>query len=685
MRIVPDSTVSLYSGVQIDGDEQLVFRNKTNQTAYFQSKLVRQTVNCPDVRKTGILRLEVAGSVVATCNYLSFINPSFDNKIVYARILDYDYINNECVEIAYEIDYWQTWMFDVTFDPCYIEREHLSQADFTRAESNPYLPDIIEFRTSESLPYSTDLEKHNYSLGTDSDPQYDGYLLGEANPVYNTMGTLWKLTEIDFEDLDDGASSPTPSSLFVNNVLLPLLDNGITGEYNFLGFYCLTKKMYDYLNTHYSTDIQTQTALGNSWGSNLTPFNSSKFNANCCYLYNPLGGTVGDSVNSELLKLLTSWSDGDPSKYIIDVSVIPTKMMWYAGRSQSATYGIQAVQSLPTMQVRNKKLWRYPFSYMRAITPNGDIKEFQYDRFSNIIGGDTTAYFYVSFDFSDKPRLVIAPWHYEMADYNGSVEGLECNIIESLQFDQFPTMPYIIDAFYAQTAAVANQTIANRTMDTANELSQMDAMSNKTAEAIQTIGDIGGKILSVVGSASGESFAVGSAGNMLNTSSMYGKQVGLETQRRSVELARDRWKDATNVLSGKGSFIASQLQLTKPAYACNIYHQSNGVGTINFNRISFCDVILLRVSLDPTIMSMYDRYFDLYGYNSGRMHVPYVVWYTKGETSVGLLPHWANINNQDTTYIKTMDCKVTHSMLPVADAIRNMFNAGVRMIKGDLT
>ena len=150
MRLQPDSSITLYKDVDIDNDEQLVFKNRTNQTAYFQSKIHPNGAYtpCTVVRKTGVLRVEKSMAIVSQCNYLSFVNPLIrhtqqgdtqygDNKTIYARIVDYDYVNNECTEISYVIDYWQTWMFDVTFQDSYIEREHLSQADWDKAAANP--------------------------------------------------------------------------------------------------------------------------------------------------------------------------------------------------------------------------------------------------------------------------------------------------------------------------------------------------------------------------------------------------------------------------------------------------------------------------------------------------------------------------------------------------------------------
>ena len=47
------------------------------------------------------------------------------------------------------------------------------------------------------------------------------------------------------------------------------------------------------------------------------------------------------------------------------------------------------------------------------------------------------------------------------------------------------------------------------------------------------------------------------------------------------------------------------------------------------------------------------------------------------------IPHWETIDGKQATYVKTLDCKVIHSMVPVASTIKSMFDSGVRMINGD--
>lgn len=693
MRIVPDSTITLYSGVTIDNGEQLAFSSKAKQTAYFASKVVRSAVPCTTVRKSGTLRVDIPGSVMATCNYLSFVNPSFDNKIVYARIIDYDYINNECIEISYAIDYWQTWMFDVSYDSMYIDREHLSQAEWVLAEANPYDPTIMEFKTGESLDISKDLEKLMYTVG--SSTNNDGFKIGDviasAAPLVNdAIGALVKVSEISFDDLDaDTTYTTTPSQVFVN-ILTAIANEG-------LGYYKLTEATYAYLTTKYpSAGIQRE-ATGSEWtygGTSISPAFNNRMAVPCNIMYDPSRLQL-----TNLLEALTRW---ECVSSIAGMYAIPKNIMFLAGSAGGSSYQQSSIyagqQTAKThLSVTNKKLMRYPFSYMRVMTPTGDIKELHYEDFAEVQGGTDSCKMLLSLDITDIPTLIVAPYQYKMSGYS-DISANNCNIFEAVYFAQFPTMPYMIDAYLTQEAAVTHEVISRRTIDGAWEMSMQHESVSKTKENVDLLGKIGSFI--GIGSGIGDAYekeaSGGKPGGMTSGLGMLGAGAGaaswgyeygytLAGRRGQQENAEAMWHGAGSSLAGASdNAIARNLAGTRPAYACDKYIPSNGVGATNFNILSSCDILFLRVSLNSDIISKYDTYFSHYGYTSGRCGIPRVIRFTQGSNTDSEIPHWITVDGRPTTYIKTADCKVTNAMLPVASAIKSMFDSGVRMIKGDL-
>ena len=727
MRITPASNITLYRNVEIDNGEQLVFSSIEHQQAYFQSHRHPDGlyVPCTVVRKTGVLRVEKSMTTISECNYLSFPNTGgqgwLDGKTVYARIIDYDYVNNECTEVSYVIDYWQTWMFDVQFEDMYIERECLSEQDWGKANTNPYDPSIFEFRTDESLPVSKDLEKLNYEVGSDSTS--DGYritraLLSEVS-VDGTMGVLIKLNNIDFESLDamqTGAVTNYPSCQFAN-YLKDLLDYG-------LGFFSITKEMHDYLvamHTAYPSNYPNLTGaymIGAGWVDNqnnpIYPYKSSAYNPGCCLIYDPYGGDQAhdNGKMGKFLEMMTKWENIDK---IIDMSIVPNNIMIFAGIPNAYAGGspYRPSQVTPQISVTNKKLMRFPFSYLRVIAPNGDVKEYKYEFFKSIVNGsdnNRVASLIAILDMTDRPTLILAPQGYKYSGMSNSY-GADANVEEAIYFDQFPTMPYSIDAFTAQIAAVANYTIGNKTVDMAADMAAADTLTNKTSQNITTIQNALGAASAGAGASKGvgaypiyndpsvgaESGMVGArlsgggvgaglgvANAAASAAGMYGTGATMAMNRKKFEAQAERWYNAELALGGAdGGAIASQLRLTKSAYACDKYVPSNGIGVTNFNILGFCDLVFLRVSLSDEILALYDNYFTHYGYTSGRCGIPRVINYSKGLSDTDKVPHWLTINGKPSTYVKTMDCKIIHSMLPVASYIKAMFDSGVRMIKGD--
>lgn len=129
--------VTLMAGVPLDPlyKHTLTFANFAAQTTYFESKRVftPATFNFISYQRhnSGVIKLEAPINILGTVNYLSFVNANYQGqgnlheaKTFYAFITDIAYISDTVVAISYSIDVLQTWMFDYTVNPCYVEREH---------------------------------------------------------------------------------------------------------------------------------------------------------------------------------------------------------------------------------------------------------------------------------------------------------------------------------------------------------------------------------------------------------------------------------------------------------------------------------------------------------------------------------------------------------------------------------
>lgn len=127
MKIFPDTTLKILRGCPCDPDYEhtLYFDNKAKQQTYFSS-IAKYNVPAMSYQraKRGRIRVQYKAEDLYDCNYIMFQNSSFGNKWFYAFLDDVTYVNNITSEISYTVDVIQSWLFDITLQQTYVEREH---------------------------------------------------------------------------------------------------------------------------------------------------------------------------------------------------------------------------------------------------------------------------------------------------------------------------------------------------------------------------------------------------------------------------------------------------------------------------------------------------------------------------------------------------------------------------------
>lgn len=648
MKIEPSSKINVYGGVEITKGHQLAFSSKANQDSYFTSKLKQAQVPCTMIKKTGRLRLDINGSIITNCNYISFLNSDFDNRTFYAIITDYDYINNECVEISYAVDFIQTYMFDVNFqDDCFIDREHLSQAKATLAATNPYDNTLWEFKTPETLAVGPEMEKPNYKIGGVND---DGSVLFTIPTGAANMASLIYFSQIDLDALDAEIEDPTkkPSTLF-NAFLANVVTNGY-------GFYMKP-----------GGAITAGSQLPQGVGLN-NRFNTVNWIV-CCH------GTQAQ----DLIDMLTTWNA---------VSAIINIFSLYDYLLPYCFYGNDAVNTLitppsiapNTLKVKSPKLYTYPFAYMRIITPAGDVAEYQYEEFSDINTPQSDvqeAVFAATVDISASPIITVYPVNYKI-EWGSTQWGANVDPIDIVRFDQVPTAPYSTDSFLAQTAAISAQIIQNNTAD---------YRYNMEAQAWELVGQQYQAQAGVY--RSGVKTAMSALTlNAGGTTQGFADSATAKTNLEINRINRDRFQntldmsdDAYEALAGNtDNAVSANYAHTRAAYVANKYTPSHGAGVDHYGIYGFLNIIYLRVQLRDDILKKYDKYFQNFGYASGRCGKPYIANFFNGSTDSNVLPSWTD---EGTTYTKTTECIITDVPLPVSDFWTAMLATGVRWKNGD--
>lgn len=130
MAVIAPNTDVILLKVPLEMDEvnQLTFVSKEAQYNYFNS-LPKITVEAGDFtyqRKDNTIRFPITYDDLIGYNYVMYRNTSYSDKWFYAFITGMEYLNDNVTGVGIKTDVWQTWQFDLTYKPVFVEREHVN-------------------------------------------------------------------------------------------------------------------------------------------------------------------------------------------------------------------------------------------------------------------------------------------------------------------------------------------------------------------------------------------------------------------------------------------------------------------------------------------------------------------------------------------------------------------------------
>lgn len=155
MTITPQGQLYLCrTPLENDYKNQLTFDTPADQLNYFTSKVKYNLAseNYTYIKKDNSINVGLAIDDIIDCNYLFYRNVGFTTKNYYCFITNMEYVNENCTRITFETDCYQTWMFDLIFNPCFIEREHVENDGFkfNRVPENLDTGEYIVYHTTSS-------------------------------------------------------------------------------------------------------------------------------------------------------------------------------------------------------------------------------------------------------------------------------------------------------------------------------------------------------------------------------------------------------------------------------------------------------------------------------------------------------------------------------------------------------
>lgn len=146
----------------------------------------------------------------------------------------------------------------------------------------------------------------------------------------------------------------------------------------------------------------------------------------------------------------------------------------------------------------------------------------------------------------------------------------------------------------------------------------------------------------------------------------------IKNDKTRRDLMVELFRGSYEFISGDSSSGAARnLNNTRCIYAASQYQPAHGAGISHYSDFDYLNMISYVVEPNENTANMYKKYFDLYGYSSIRIGVPYIFNYINGQT--GEQPHW--VDNH--TYVKCSDANVSCYISEVADWVKMALENGV--------
>ena len=776
--VVPNTTCRLYSGVDVVmGRQELFFSSAANKIAYFNSKAISTTANMTYIRKGGErIRLDVNINTVLSCNYLSFVNTNHENKTFYCYIYDYEYVNEGCTDVFFVVDEWLTFCHDANFkmEDCIVVKQHTNLAEYTAERANPYRNDLPFLSTSEALSVSkedelprklyasmiaddfTDLDSkyswsnygpyglrsHNVSGIGDEPHNCYVVLFGGQFEDEETLAVL-RLAEANHAPSECYNGKPGSAHLaaqvFQNNYtwaknkvpeIFNLFDDYIAPSYRdgtlepfYIGWIDIdvnpTSEEYQLdkeppLNRMVA--VQNYFTLNDAVSSIIGIYQLPKYMVEFEYQYKSTEVDYDDSrVTTERYVLQETSITGDAATLGMGLNASLPQMTNNLFLRSDPLDNFNIVMPCPTATVTNYKLKRAPFSYIRAVAPNGDTKEYFYENFTDLMQAQSVDFsktshqptshpvcFRVVCNLAGQPTMCLVPFDYK---YNGDmpVGGIigmlttdmyQLNPQERLEFTEYPQLGFMTDGYTSYLASKYNEIQERHSVSeqtTHKEMLNRKRLQNaKDIASVvpETISDIGNIASAVKGFKVAPTFATqaikGSAGSIASRAGDIA-ETAMNTYytEKNEKNYQKEIAEADKRGDFNGHYEDTMFVGTRPGMVGDAYKAGDSFG---YNKYQMSlpsyweskSFVLQVIELNPSLLAIYDDYFTNYGYTYNTLGTPNVYKALKGETGSTL-----HFNSKGFIYTQTAECKVTGIYAAAAKNIASMFDNGLRFMNGD--
>lgn len=310
-----------------DMKNTLYFSSASAQQSYFSSVVGKTYTNVSYQSESRTFRCKDEIDTIRQYNYIMWQNPAFSNKWFYGFIKKMNFVSTGYTDVIFEVDPLQTYMFDITIKPSFVEREHTNN-DAVGANTYPEGLELGEMVCNGPV--------QNFG-GVGGTGMSDYCCVIEVSQVENegtsaTMTSSWA----------SGYHDTTPMLNSIERGTIPLVVGLVEGAGNTPSF---VTKLYDKagLGDSIVNVYMLPKVLVGSW--------------------HQLNISVTRGSNTETISV-----------------AVPA---YKTGVYDLGTSTFSRPNSLATYVPRNKKLLTYPFNYFTISNNAGTCQPFRYEDFSN--------------------------------------------------------------------------------------------------------------------------------------------------------------------------------------------------------------------------------------------------------------------------------------------------------------
>lgn len=159
--ITPNSKIHFCKGVRLDSGynntySKSRFADTQAQATFFLSKSNLAKVDYSYIREDGYLRIDEPYETMIGYDYIMYQNTAYKNKWFYAFIDRVEYKNDDVSFVYFTLDVMQTFLFDYSLLPSFVEREHTDDTQLnTQTESVHYGDVYRTVAVDRFYPYQT--------------------------------------------------------------------------------------------------------------------------------------------------------------------------------------------------------------------------------------------------------------------------------------------------------------------------------------------------------------------------------------------------------------------------------------------------------------------------------------------------------------------------------------------------